>query len=117
MITDILKDKHSSEITKENGLFKPGNNLIGRKTKRNTLIDLNSKRRCDICLEFEKYSDTNLVECIICRARCHTKCYNIEKKEEIDVSHFECIRCKSSCIIKKDFFNIKYYIINYVLDA
>ncbi len=57
--------------------------LLQKKTKRcdSNLGDLgdSNSRRCDICLEYEKYSESELIECINCGGGCHKKCLEIIK--------------------------------------
>lgn len=83
-----------------------GSELLQRKTFRDTNdFRENFSRRCDICLEYEIYSDSKLLECINCRALCHLKCYNSNVKNIINnlpknnfslVPEFECQRCNFS---------------------
>ena len=80
--------------------------LLGRKIKRNELDFQELHRtRCDICLEFEKYSETKLIQCKNCDGSCHKRCQQISVLpqdklkfivspcEEIDVEKWECNRC------------------------
>jgi len=80
--------------------------LLGRKMKRNQSDFLELQRaRCDICLEFEKYSDSKLLECKKCRGLCHKRCQQISiisqdklkfrepLYQEIDEEKWECNRC------------------------
>jgi hypothetical protein len=83
--------------------------FLGRKTKRkqSELVEID-RTRCDICLEFEKYSETKLIECKKCGGICHKRCgesdvFSINKlklngaaKNEIDDDKWECLRCTNS---------------------
>ena len=111
MNIEIFKNSQSSEIQTTKNAQHEGSKLkpiyLGRKNKRGGMNNLMSIRRCDICLELEKYSDSLLIECVNCKARCHKKCIEIEVKGKIAESKWECLRCINSNIIKKDVFNIK----------
>jgi hypothetical protein len=74
MYTEIFFDNDRPEgeqLTKSHSLLK-------KKTRRSesTIGDSNS-RCCDICLEYEKYSESELIECINCQGVCHQKCQDI----------------------------------------
>jgi hypothetical protein len=80
--------------------------LLGRKIKRNEqdFQELHMTR-CDICLEFEKYSESKLIECKKCKGSCHKRCQQISilsqdklkfsesPCEEIKDEEWECNRC------------------------
>jgi hypothetical protein len=83
--------------------------LLGRKTKRNySSIPEIEKTRCDICLEYEKYSENKLIECFKCAGICHKRCgendicfinklKSIENlNTDINDEEWECIRCRNS---------------------
>ena len=98
------------EKESEENSFVSGNDmksyLLGRKTKRNhsDFLELHTTR-CDICLEFEKYSDSKLLECKKCRGLCHKRCGQISllsqdklklselPSYEIEDEKWECNRC------------------------
>ena len=84
-------------------------NLLSRKTKRNPADFLEiQKTRCDICLEFEKYSADKLIECKKCRGVCHKRCGENDThlltksnsknilKEKYPEKNWECNRCMNS---------------------
>jgi hypothetical protein len=84
-------------------------NLLGKKTKRITtdLLEF-QKSICDICLEFEKYSESKLIECKKCRGVCHKRCEENDThllnkscsknilKEKYTEENWECNRCMNS---------------------
>jgi uncharacterized protein (DUF2344 family) len=84
--------------------------LLGKKVKQRKNVNIRENyRRCDICLESEKYSESRLIECINCKAKCHKKCFERENKQTIHEKFgFECERCRYSELLKRDIFSIKY---------
>ena len=84
-------------------------NLLGKKTKRiaTDFLEL-QKSICDICLEFEKYSESKLIECKKCRGVCHKRCEENDThfltklnpknilKEKYTEKNWECNRCMNS---------------------
>ncbi len=60
---------------------------LNKKTKRDSISDIcvNKKKRCDICLEYERYSNSPLISCINCRAPVHSKCIQIKMNFEINL--------------------------------
>jgi hypothetical protein len=84
---------------------------LKRKTYRKNNFENSESRRCDLCLEHEKYSECKLIECILCESFCHIKCYNSIKnnlKFQLPLnkikptSEFECLRCNFSKINNLD---------------
>ncbi len=84
-------------------------NLLGKKTKRNPSDFLEiQKTRCDICIEFEKYSESKLIECKKCSGICHKRCAENDtlflnklnsrgsSKEKTAEENWECNRCMNS---------------------
>lgn len=82
--------------------------LLGRKTKRNySDITGIERTRCDICLEFEKYSENNLIECKKCGGICHKRCGendlcfidNLNSSEtpqnQIKDEEWKCLHCRN----------------------
>jgi hypothetical protein len=102
MISEIFKNsKESNTLSSVNAdvSAKKLKKLLGRKSKRPNIassLTCENKRRCDVCLEFEKYSESVLIECINCKAKCHKRCIEVESKEKLNEIAWECERCKIS---------------------
>ena len=66
---------------------------IRRKTKRGrkSKNELPKYSKCEICLEFSKYSSEPLIHCLICNAEIHPSCY---KDTIVNQNNFICERCE-----------------------
>ena len=87
---DINKDKlNVSSNNFEKSLL---NHCIKKKTLRGrkTQNPLPKIQRCQICLEFKKYSNENIISCSICNCQFHISCY---KKPLNNMTNFKCERC------------------------
>ncbi len=98
-------DKHNSLLTSKPFQTEGEIQLLNRKTLRQNNSENSESRRCDLCLEYEKYSECKLIECIKCESLCHIKCYNSIKKnlkfqqpfnKNKPTGEFECLRCNFS---------------------
>jgi len=101
-------EKNSKENSSVNNTGEKAN-LLGKKTKRITSEILEFQNSiCDICLEFEKYSESKLIECKKCRGVCHKRCgekdtHFLNKsnpknilREKYTEKNWECNRCMNS---------------------
>jgi hypothetical protein len=114
--------------TKSKEILNNSNNkLLNKKTKRSISNILEAKeKRCDICLEYEKYSESKLIECQSCWGLCHKKCKEIETCEnninsmENDSKYnflfeWECVRCDHAKKLNKNFRSFRYVIFLIIL--
>ena len=117
MIIEILA-KNKTEVlpTEEDEVNPTQISFLGKKSKRGQNTDENGNiKRCDICLELEKYSECKLIECINCGGQCHKKCLEQEMKatdilnvkDYKNLRGFECQRCIDSKVQKVDAWSIK----------
>lgn len=109
-VTSSSKAENEENVNKDIKSF----NFLKKKTNRiKSKMGLPHNLRCDICLEWEKYSQQNLLQCSVCRAKCHLNCYKLEnQKEDMDISshekgNFKCSRCQHSLKKNKDYRNFQ----------
>ena len=118
----FLSNKESENLsTHTDARSKSDCSYLHHKTKRDiSLYGDFQERRCDICLESEKYSQSKLIECINCRGVCHKKCLIFFSEDIISpmegivsdfsiAQEFECNRCSNSKIMKIDSLSLKYF--------
>ena len=91
-------------------------NLISRKTNRGrkekNKFD-NNQPKCEVCLEFAKFSKETLISCSICNCFFHKSCFN--QYEEItssdeEVKYYRCIRCTHALNLNKNINEFKCFI-------
>jgi len=106
MNSEIFNNKKQTSRDSMNHLFEnSGIFFLGKKsTRNNKSSELIYEKRCDICLEYEKYSESKLIECQSCEGTCHKKCLEkiipgiifFLKENNGSVEYFECMRCLES---------------------
>ncbi len=116
----FLNKESENLSTHTDARSKSDSSYLHRKSKRELYsYGDNPEKRCDICLESEKYSQSKLIECFNCRGVCHKKCLNFFNEDLIlpmdeirsDFSmaqEFECNRCSHSEIMKIHSLSLKY---------
>ena len=115
MYTQLLidKDRQDDDEMTESG------SLLNKKTLRlDAKISDSNPHRCDICLEFEKFSESELIECINCQGMYHKKCQDfihsclhksflIKINKKYSPCSLLCFRCIYSEIIQVDQSSLK----------
>lgn len=105
VLTNSKKENFSSDISVNSKL--PTFNFLQKKSSRKTSSSSQAGNlRCDICLEYERYSQQELIECYECNAKFHKKCYDIENlNDEVKpkCGNFVCNRCEHASKLKMDY--------------
>lgn len=110
IIQGINKDKLSKSSNTLD--LKSLNHCIKKKTLRGRKNQnpLPKIERCQICLEYKKYSKDKIISCSICNCKFHISCYKKPLNSIKNFDNFKCERCKISNEINKKIEECKCFI-------
>jgi hypothetical protein len=108
----LEKDRLISESPKKASKTPQNPLLVHKKTKEGypSPHPLGQLSRCDFCLEFSLYSDSQLLECISCKATIHDQC---QVGIGAPKTAWQCERCTFANKNKQSYTFYRYTIYNF----